>query len=222
VDRRISLVVIDDHEVARKGLAAWCAESDPPIHVVVDGASVDIAFHGLARTADVVVLDLQLTPGLPTLDGLQRLVAAGRRVVVYTQIADDAMAVRCLDNGAMAYVTKAEAGEHLIAAIHAAADGRGYTPPTLGGAMAGNSDPQGPSLSIQEVTALKAWFASRSKSMAAKSMGVAPATIHTYIDRARAKYAAHGRPAPSKSDMVRRALEDGLIDLSELGDADRP
>jgi DNA-binding NarL/FixJ family response regulator len=218
VDRRISVVVIDDHEVARKGLAAWCGESDPPIDVVADGASVEIAFQGIGRTADVVVLDLQLVPEQPGLDGLQRLVDASRHVVVYTQIADSSMAVRCIDLGALAYVTKAEAGEHLIAAIRAAAEGRGYTPPTLGGAMAGNADPQSPSLSIQETTALKAWFASRSKSMAAQSMGVAPATIHTYIERARAKYAAHGRPAPTKSDMVQRALEDGLIELSELGD----
>ncbi len=218
MDRPISLVVIDDHDVARKGLAAWCQECDPPIDVVGSGDTVDAAFHGPAATADVVVLDLQLAPGRPRLDGLARLVDAGRRVVVYTQFAEDSTAVRCIDLGALAYVTKAEAGEHLIAAIRAAADGRPYTPPILGGAIAGDDDPQRPALSVQEITALRAWFASRSKDMAARSMGVAPATIHTYIDRARTKYAAHGRPASSKSDMVRRALEDGLVELAELDD----
>ncbi len=218
MDGHISVVVIDDHEVARKGLAAWCEECVPPINVIGSGTTVDDAFRGSASSADVVVLDLQLAPGRPHLDGLQRLVDAGRRVVVYTQFADNQTAVRCIDVGALAYVTKAEAGEHLIAAIRAVAEGRPYTPPILGGAIAGNNDPQRPALSIQEITALRAWFASRSKDMAARSMGVAPATIHTYIDRARTKYAAHGRAATSKSDMVKRALEDGLIQLSDLED----
>jgi DNA-binding NarL/FixJ family response regulator len=219
MDRCISLVVIDDHDVARKGLEAWCQECDPPIEVVGSGDTVETAFRGTAPQADVVVLDLQLAPGRPRLEGLQRLVDADRRVVVYTQFAEHSTAVRCIELGALAYVTKAEAGDHLIAAIRAAADGRPYTPPTLGGAIAGNDDPQRPALSIQEITALRAWFASRSKDMAARSMGIAPATIHTYIERARTKYAAHGRPASTKSDMVRRALEDGLVELSELDSA---
>lgn len=218
MDRPISLVVIDDHDVARKGLEAWCQECVPPIDVAGSGDTVDAAWHGPAATADVVVLDLQLAPGRPRLEGLQRLVDADRRVVVFTQFAENSIAIRCIELGALAYVTKAEAGEHLIAAIRAAAQGRSYTPPTLGGAIAGDDDPQRPALSIQEMTALRAWFASRSKDMAARSMGIAPATIHTYIERARTKYAAHGRPASTKSDMVRRALEDGLIELSELAD----
>jgi DNA-binding NarL/FixJ family response regulator len=215
--RQISVVLIDDHDVARRGLTAWCLESDPPIDVVGSGPSLEAAFQSTdALHADVVVLDLRLTPGRPRLDGLQRLVEAKRRVVVYTQLTEPGTAIRCIDIGALAYVTKAEVGEHLIAAIRAAADGRPYTPPTLGGAMAGDDDPHRPRLSIQEITALRAWFASRSKDMAAQSMNVAPATIHTYIDRARTKYAAQGRSASTKSDMVQRALEDGIISLSDL------
>lgn len=198
------------------------ATATPGIEVVADGATIDVALAGPGALTDVVVLDLQLEPGRPNLDGLQRLVDAGRRVVVYTQYADDTLAVQCVTVGALAYVTKRELEEHLVRAVHAAAVGDPYTPPNLGGALAGNTDPARPELSIQEITALRVWFTSRSKVMAAKAMGVAPATLRTYIDRARAKYAAHGRPAPSKSDMVRRALEDGLVTLAEVGSPELP
>ncbi|WP_312858123.1 response regulator transcription factor [Pseudonocardia pini] len=217
LDRQLTVVVIDDHRVARRGLASWFGETTPPIAVLADGETVDVALYpGPGADADVVVLDLQLAPGRPNLDGLQRLVDAGRKVVVYTQFTENSIAVRCIDVGALAYVTKAEAEDHLIDAVRAAAAGQPYTPPTLGGAIASDTDPRRPVLSIQEITALRVWFTSRSKGMAAEAMGVAPSTIHTYIDRARAKYAAQGRPASSKSEMVRRALEDGLIELSDL------
>ena len=193
------------------------AGATPPIDVLSDGPTVDVALgDGPGAEADVVILDLQLAPGIPTLDGLQRLVDAERRVVVYTQFVDDALAVQCVDIGALAYVTKPEVEEHLIDAIRAAAVGDPYTPPNLGGALAGDVDPGRPVLSVQEITALRVWFTSRSKTMAAKAMNVAPATIHTYIDRARTKYAAQGRPARSKAEMVKRALEDGLVSLEEL------
>ncbi|SDH31608.1 response regulator [Pseudonocardia oroxyli] len=222
LDGRATVAVIDDHAIARRGLRSLLGSATPGLDVIADGATVDIALGtGPGADADVVVLDLQLVPGRPTLDGLQRLIDAGKRVVVYTQFVDDALAVRCVDVGALAYVTKPEVEEHLIEAVRAAAAGNPYTPPNLGGALAGDTDPTRPELSVQEITALRVWFTSRSKGMAAEAMGVAPATIHTYIDRARMKYAARGRPARSKAEMVKRALEDGLVTLADLEPPER-
>lgn len=51
----------------------------------------------------------------------------------------------------------------------------------------------------------------------AEMLGISPSTIDTYIERVRVKYAGVGRDAPTKSDLVTRALEDGLITLSDLG-----
>lgn len=41
--------------------------------------------------------------------------------------------------------------------------------------------------------------------------GLAGPTVKEYIDRIRAKYARVGRPAPTKVDLYRRAVEDGVL-----------
>ncbi|MFR9806119.1 hypothetical protein ACL02T_28100 [Pseudonocardia sp. RS010] len=40
-------------------------------------------------------------------------------------------------------------------------------------------------------------------------------TVDTYIGRVRIEYADAGRPATTKAALVARALQDGLIDLTE-------
>ena len=43
-------------------------------------------------------------------------------------------------------------------------------------------------------------------------MYVAPATVKEYLLRVRRKYADAGRDATSQTDLLFRAIEDGLID----------
>ena len=64
-----------------------------------------------------------------------------------------------------------------------------------------------PDLSAREVEVLIAWLASDSKK---------EATVSTYIQRVRSKYAAVGRPARTKVRLLLRALEDGYIRLEDL------
>lgn len=165
----------------------------------------------------MVILDLGLTASGPELGELRKLVQAGRRVVVYTQEADNHVAIQCIDIGALAYVTKLEGGEHLIPAIRAAARGHSYTPPSLSGAIVVDGGPDRPQLTEREKSVLRAWFACSSKRLAGERLGLRPRTIDSYIERVRVRYAAVGRAAPSKSALVARALEDGLITLAELG-----
>ncbi|MFI2511530.1 helix-turn-helix transcriptional regulator [Streptomyces sp. NPDC018972] len=52
---------------------------------------------------------------------------------------------------------------------------------------------------------------SMSKASIARRMGVSVHTVDVYIRRARVKYAQVGRSAPTKADMLARAIEDGLV-----------
>jgi DNA-binding CsgD family transcriptional regulator len=70
-----------------------------------------------------------------------------------------------------------------------------------------------PRLSEREHTALCWWLRSMTKASVARRMGVSPHTVDMYIKRIRAKYAAAGRPVPTKADLLARAVEDGLVDL---------
>lgn len=210
------IVIVDDHPAIVAGVSAWCGAADPPIEVVDAGPRLAVAVTGPGRDADVVVFDLQLGAGAPAWRELQHLVDDGRRVVVYSQHADTATALHCLDVGAATYLTKAEGADHLVPAIHAVAADRPYTPPALGGAMATDRGAGRPELSDRERSVLLAWFESDSKQLVAKRLHLSVSTVDTYIERVRVKYAGAGRPAGSKAVLVARALQDGLLGLDDL------
>jgi DNA-directed RNA polymerase specialized sigma24 family protein len=71
---------------------------------------------------------------------------------------------------------------------------------------------------LQQAAALLLWFQSMSKASVGLRMGIRESTVRQYIDRARVKYARTGRPAPTKTALLARAIEDGLIRADEVGD----
>ncbi|WP_323374113.1 response regulator transcription factor [Plantactinospora alkalitolerans] len=215
-DNVITAVVIDDHEVIPVGIRVWCDEAKPPIRIVDHATKISAAWTGPGAQAHVVILDLGLQHGRQAFNELRRLNESRRHVVVFTQDASSKTAIKCIDLGALAYVTKNEGPQHLVAAIRAAAQGLSYTPPSLSGAIAADDDPNRPQLPPREIDALRAWCGSRSKSMAARSLGISVSTLETYIERARVRYASAGRPAPTKAALMARAIEDGLMGIEDL------
>ena len=213
----VTAVLIDDHPIVAEGARVWCAAAEPAIELVATGDRIADAWHGPGATADVVVLDLILTSsGQHEVAEVGRLAEVGRRVVVHTGELDKRVALQCMKAGAMAYVTKLESREHLAPAVHAAAAGHGYTTPSLSGAILDDSDPTRPHLAPREIEALRRWFTSPSKRVAARSMDISEKTLDTYIQRVRVKYEEAGRPAPSQASLMARTLEDRVISLTEL------
>lgn len=215
-DRPVTAVIVDDHAAIAAGVSAWCSQAVPPIDLLDAEGRLAWVWTGPGATADVVIFDLELVPGRPSFGELRRLVDHGRRVVVYSQHADNATAIKCVDLGALAYLTKREGPEHLVAAIRAAAEGRPYTAPSLSGALMSDDAPGRPRLSPRETEVLRAWFASSSKELVAAKLNITVKTVDTHIARVRVKYANAGRAAGTKSDLVSRALDDGIITLAEL------
>ncbi|PRX47190.1 LuxR family two component transcriptional regulator [Prauserella shujinwangii] len=215
-DRQITAVIVDDHAAIAAGVRAWCERATPPIDLVDAEGRLAWVWTGRGAAADVVIFDLELVPGRPDFGALRRLVDHGRRVVVYSQHADNATAIKCVDLGALAYLTKREGADHLVPAIRDAAAGRPYTAPSLSGALMSDNAPDRPRLSTRETEVLRAWFASSSKELVARKLDITVKTVDTHIARVRVKYANAGRAARTKSDLVSRALEDGLITLAEL------
>ncbi|MGV9869897.1 response regulator transcription factor [Rhodococcus koreensis] len=73
-----------------------------------------------------------------------------------------------------------------------------------------------PALSPRELEILRLWLRSESKTVAASELGISLGTINTHLIRIRAKYAAVGRPVSDKTGLLIRALQDGLVSLSEF------
>ncbi|GAB2755941.1 response regulator transcription factor [Amycolatopsis magusensis] len=212
----LTAVVIDDHPAVRAGVVHWLSSGTPPIRVVAEGEDVRVAWMGDGAVADVVILDLHLNSTTPAMGDLRRLTEAGRRVVVYSMRADDDIALQCLELGALCYLTKAEGDQHLVEAVRAAAGDRAYTPPSLAGALAGDRSDRRPALSARETEVLIEWFQSESKEFVAHRLGISPNTVNSHLERIRIKYAQIGREAPTKAALVARAIQDGLIGVSDL------
>ncbi|MEV1118750.1 response regulator transcription factor [Actinosynnema sp. NPDC049800] len=215
-DGVITAVIVDDHAAITAGVRYWCEQAAPPIRLVDAGTRLAEVWTGPGADADVVIFDLELVPGRPDFAELRRLVDNGRRVVVYSQHADTATALKCVDLGALAYLTKREGLDHLIPAIRATANGLPYTAPSLSGALVADDAPDRPRLSPREVEVLRAWFTSSSKDLVAAKLNITVKTVDTHIARVRVKYANVGRAARTKSELVSRALDDGLVTLAEL------
>jgi DNA-binding NarL/FixJ family response regulator len=213
----ITVAVVDDHPAVVAGVRAWCEAANPAIQVVASGPNVGVAWLEPGARAGVVVFDLQLGRSVPAFGDLKRLVDANRQVVVYTMREDQQTALSCLDIGAFTCLTKSEGEDHLIPAIRAAACGRPYLPPLLSGTLATDSRPVRPKLSSREITVLLEWFRSESREVVAKGLNLSVHTVNTYLDRVRVKYARIGRAAPTKTALVARALQDGLLGIDDLG-----
>jgi two-component system nitrate/nitrite response regulator NarL len=216
LEQQVTVAIIEDHPVVTEGVASWI-RSDPGQRVLLVHAARDLTgLSGVPRlSADVIILDLELSGELVTTQ-IPGLVAAGYRVVAFSGHTDPTIVMETLDSGAHAYVSKDEGSDHLVEAVLAAAADRPYVTRSQARAMLADQRPDRPELSQQELQALLLWFQGMSKASVGRRMLISENTVRQYISRARAKYAATGRTAPSKDALLARAIEDGVIKPGEI------
>lgn len=122
-----SVLLVDDHQLVRAGLASLVDSTDD-LRVVGQAADGQEAVAtALALRPDVVLMDLSM----PVMDGVEatrRLVAEepGIRIVVLTSFSDKARVAEALGAGAIGYLLKDCDPAELLAAIRTAA--LGHTP----------------------------------------------------------------------------------------------
>ena len=173
-------------------------------------------YPGPETGIDAVVVDLELYSRQPAFDELQRIVDADHRVVVYSHLEHHEIILRCVDLGASTYLAKSEGKSHLLHAIRAAAADEPYVGPRMAAALCSDTSEGRPNLSAREIEVLKAWFQTESKEVVGRRLHLEPSTIKSHLQRIRAKYAAVGRPAPTKAKLVARAVQDGLIGIEDI------
>ncbi len=216
---KLSIAVIDDHDVIHSGIRSWCSAADPPI-VVSDcyfsSESFLAAHPHPSEAVQVVVVDLELISRKPDFEALERITQAGHRVVVYSHIEHNEVILRCLDLGAVTYLVKSEGKRHLIEALQSAGSDTAYIGPRMAGALHSDVSDGRPSLGQREREVLVAWFQTESKELVGGRLYISPATVRTHLQRIRVKYAAAGRPAPTKAALVARAIQDGMISVDDL------
>lgn len=117
-DRKIRILVVDDHPVLRDGVAAALESRDDMAMVgeARNGAEAVERYRELRP--DVTLMDLQM----PVMNGVDAIAAIrgdhpDARIIVLTTYAGDAQAVRALKAGAVGYLLKSSLRTELIDAI---------------------------------------------------------------------------------------------------------
>jgi DNA-binding NarL/FixJ family response regulator len=128
-DDAMRVLLVDDHELFRAGLALLIKELFPDaglLHASTLSQGVDLA---MTAQPDIVFLDLELPDGHGC-DALARLKDARPSLPVVVVSADESMETigRCLELRAMGYVPKASSPEALHAAIVAVLSGGVFLP----------------------------------------------------------------------------------------------
>lgn len=119
----INVLIVDDHEVVRLGLASLFGDTD--IKVLAEATTGDEAVRvALKRNPDVVLLDIRM-PGGDGLTALGRikLDRPDMPVVMYSTYDNPTYVARAVALGASGYVLKESSREHLISSIRTAATG---------------------------------------------------------------------------------------------------
>ncbi|MBA3876285.1 MAG: DNA-binding response regulator [Anaerolinea sp.] len=142
--RRVSVLLIDDHELARRGLEAMLATAG---WITVLGGAPD-CLSGLEAVErlrpDIVVLDIKM-PEINGLECLERLKGLGRpvAVVILTLYDDRRYVIEAIRRGAAGYLLKDAVAAEVIATLRDVADGRLAIEPTLlREALAGDLEPR--------------------------------------------------------------------------------
>jgi len=214
--RAVQVAIVDDHESVRLGIRAACSEAG--YDVVAACASVSELWVALAgRSCDVIVLDLSLGDDFTVTENVQHARSMGAAVLVHS-IADRVALVReALAAGAAGVIPKSAATSTVMAAIAAVA--RGDVLNNLEWASAIDADREfgKAQLAQRERDVLHLYASGLPLSQVALKLNIKVSTAKEYLDRIRAKYVEVGRPARSKVELLRRAVEDGILALDEHG-----
>jgi len=217
---------IDDHESVRLGLEAACARAEM-MSVAFSGSTVteyvDWRAYERQAPADVVVLDLTLGDGTTVTENVRRLVLDGSSVIIHS-VADRPAAVReALSAGAAGVVSKSSPIGDVIAAVRTVARGEPLNNVEWASAVEGDRAFADAQLSARERDVLRLYAAGLPLKVVADRLGVAYSTAKENITRIRVKYVEVGRRAPTKIDLLHRAVEDGILvePSADPGDATR-
>jgi len=121
---QISVLIVDDHAVVRKGVRGYL-EAQPDITIAGEADSGEEAVRLAAEHApDVILMDLVM-PGMDGVEatGRVREASPGSQVVVLTSYHEDDHIFPAIKAGALSYLLKNVRPEELVAAVRAAAEG---------------------------------------------------------------------------------------------------
>ncbi|NMN95082.1 response regulator transcription factor [Antrihabitans stalactiti] len=209
VPRRIG--VVEDHAVAVAGLRQILA--DEPDLMIVAAATTVSELLAITTDLDLAMLDLRLPDGSSPIANVEQLRRAGIETLVFTSGDEPFMVRAAARAGVLGVVRKSERGEVVASAIRDAAMGRLVATMDWAAAIDADEDFAQVNLSPRQRDVLGLYASGEPAARVAKLSGLTEDTVNAYLGRIRQKYAEAGRPARTKTELYKRALEDGWLPI---------
>jgi DNA-binding NarL/FixJ family response regulator len=211
----IRVLVVDDHAVVRRGLAAYL-ESTPDIELAAEAANGEQALGELARLVEgkqppqVVLMDVLM----PRMDGITAIRAIVERhpevrIVVLTSFGEVERVHAALRAGAAGYLLKDADPDEIAAAIRAAARGEVLLDPAVAGRLTRRlvSPPTGlAALTLRERSILALVAQGLSNRQISAELYISERTARTHVSHVLAKLQLSSR---TQAALV--AIREGLI-----------
>jgi DNA-binding NarL/FixJ family response regulator len=181
-------MIIDDHDVVRRGIAEVVDRADGMSVVAEAGSVADGVRRGTLVRPQVLLVDLQLPDGtgIELITALREQLPATRAIVLTSFDDDDALAA-ALDAGAAAYLLKSVRGAEITDVIRAVAAGRVLLDDrTVTRRKAGHDDPT-ESLTPSELRVIDLIGEGLSNREIAERLGVVEKTVKNHITSLLAK-----------------------------------
>lgn len=211
-ERRIAVLLVDDHRVVVEALAA-ALQLEPDIAVIGTAGSVREVADLPQMAPDVAIVDYGLPDGTGA-DACRHIKARWpqARILVLSGTADDEAILSMLRAGADGYVTKAQRLAVLVAAVRAAYASQPIVDPAMLGRIARDLDgprqrsPMVEALTSRELTVLRALAGGKSTRAIAGDLGIAEGTVRRHVEAIRRKFGV-----ASRLEAVTRAIQHHVI-----------
>ena len=125
--KRLRILIADDHEIVRQGLRLL-VQAVPEWEICAEASKGPEAVELVEKLQpDVVVMDHGM-PGLNGVDATLQIkeISPKTEVIIFSGTDNDSLVHRVFEAGARSYISKAEAGKHLVAAIETVSQHKPY------------------------------------------------------------------------------------------------
>jgi DNA-binding NarL/FixJ family response regulator len=214
VSATLRILVVDDHEVVRRGLKTLLEAQSNWVVVGEAATGREAVEKAEALKPDVVILDMSM-PELNGLEATRRILklAPGTHVLVLTQHDSEQLAQSFLQAGAQAYLVKSDAARDLVPAVQSLQEGRPFFTPRvaqivldgyLRSLTSKSGSPGGLTPSERQIVQLLA--EGRTNKDVASALNIAVKTVETHRAHIMRKLGLR-----SVSDLVRYAVRNDML-----------